>query len=124
SSTTDWLALYTAGAPNTPIPANWRYVPLPRPNTQTFTAPTTVGSYQVRLFANDSTTNVIGTCPITVSAGPALPTNDVTVADGHTGTTNAIFTVTLSPTSPTTVTVNFATANGTAAAGSDYTANS
>src|SRR6266480_4102615 len=78
----------------------------------------------MRLFANDSTTNVIGTCPITVSAGPALSINDVTVTEGNTGTTNAIFTVTLSPTAAGTVTVNFATANNTATAGSDYVANS
>ena len=55
---------------------------------------------------------------------PSLSINDVTVIEGNTGTTNAVFTVTLSPDSPGTVTVNFTTANGSATAGSDYLANS
>jgi hypothetical protein len=66
SSTTDWTALYAAGAADTPIPANWRYVPLPRPNTQSFTASSTTGSYQVRLFANDTYT-LLGTCNVQVT---------------------------------------------------------
>jgi hypothetical protein len=48
--------------------------------------------------------------------------NDVSVTEGHSGTTAAVFTVTLSNSSSRTVTVDAATANGTAAAGSDYTA--
>ena len=46
----------------------------------------------------------------------------MTVNEGNSGTTNAVFTVTLSATSPQTITVNYATANGTATAGSDYAA--
>jgi hypothetical protein len=48
--------------------------------------------------------------------------NDVTVTEGHSGTTAAVFTVTLTKPSSRTVTVDAATVNGTAAAGSDYTA--
>ena len=55
---------------------------------------------------------------------PALSINDVTVNEGNSGTTNAVFTVSLSATSPQTITVNYATANGTATAGSDYAATS
>jgi hypothetical protein len=44
----------------------------------------------------------------------------VSIAEGDTGTTQAIFTVSLSSASGTTVTANFATAAGTATAGSDY----
>ncbi|HUQ32902.1 MAG TPA: Calx-beta domain-containing protein [Pyrinomonadaceae bacterium] len=51
---------------------------------------------------------------------PSLSINDVSVAEGDTGTTNATFTVTLSAASSFTVTVNFATADGTATVGSDY----
>lgn len=51
---------------------------------------------------------------------PRLSISDVTVTEGNAGTVNAVFTVTLSP--PRAVTVNFATADGTATAGSDYTA--
>jgi hypothetical protein len=46
--------------------------------------------------------------------------DDVTVVEGSGGTTNAFFTVRLSAPTGQTVTVNFATANGTATAGGDY----
>ncbi len=48
---------------------------------------------------------------------PELTINDVAVAEGNGGTTNASFTVTLSPASASTVTVNYATADGTATNG-------
>ena len=51
-----------------------------------------------------------------------LRINDVSRAEGNTGTSAATFTVTLSPASARTVTVAYATANGTATAGSDYSA--
>src|SRR5204862_1861441 len=66
------------------------------------------------------------------SAGHAGPTilpyatlfrssiNDVSVVEGNSGTTNAVLTVSLSSASAQTVTVNYATANGTATAGTDY----
>jgi hypothetical protein len=53
---------------------------------------------------------------------PAITINDVTVAEGSAGTASATFTVNLSAASTGPVTVNFATANGSAAAGSDYIA--
>ncbi len=52
---------------------------------------------------------------------PALSINDATVTEGNSGSINAIFTVTLAPTSGQTVTVQYATADGTAVASSDYT---
>jgi probable HAF family extracellular repeat protein len=51
---------------------------------------------------------------------PAISINDVSVTEGNTGTRTASFTVYLSEASTDTVTVNFATANGNATAGSDY----
>jgi hypothetical protein len=52
---------------------------------------------------------------------PSLSINDVTLAEGGTGsTTNFSFTVTLSPASGLPTTVNYATASVTATAGSDY----
>jgi hypothetical protein len=55
---------------------------------------------------------------------PTLSINSVTVTEGNSGTTPAMFTVTLSPTSTQTVTVDYATANGTAigtgTGGTDY----
>jgi hypothetical protein len=53
---------------------------------------------------------------------PALRIGDVTVTEGNTGTVAATFTVTLSATSAQTIAVAYATANGTATAGSDYQA--
>ena len=58
------------------------------------------------------------------SALPALSINDVSVAEGNSGTSTARFTVTLSAASTSTVTVNYATADATATAGSDYVSKS
>jgi hypothetical protein len=55
---------------------------------------------------------------------PALAINDVAQNEGNSGTTNATFTVSLSAASGQTVSVNYATANGSATAGSDYTVTS
>ena len=53
---------------------------------------------------------------------PALSVNDVTVSEGNAGTANATFTVTLAAASGRTVTVDYATENGTATAPADYIA--
>ena len=63
----------------------------------------------------------------TVTTGPASATltiGDVSITEGNSGTSVATFTVTLSPVNPSqTVTVNYATANGTATTtGNDYVA--
>ncbi|MCI0613834.1 hypothetical protein L0244_12690, partial [bacterium] len=50
--------------------------------------------------------------------------NDVTALEPLTGSVNATLTVTLSASSASDVTVDFATADGTATAGTDYTSNS
>ncbi|GAB4581705.1 MAG: hypothetical protein Fur0022_44550 [Anaerolineales bacterium] len=47
--------------------------------------------------------------------------SDVTLLEGSVGTTNAVFTVTLAPTSTLPVTVSYTTIDGNAQAGSDYT---
>jgi Calx-beta domain/Domain of unknown function (DUF4114) len=52
---------------------------------------------------------------------PVIKISDVTVLEGKTGTTNATFTVTLSNPSSRITTVDYATADDTALAGSDYT---
>ncbi len=53
---------------------------------------------------------------------PQISIDDVSVVEGDSGTTAAEFTLTLSAASSQPVTVNFATADGTATAGSDYEA--
>jgi len=57
-------------------------------------------------------------------AVPTLSAAGVSLNEGNSGTQNALVTVTLSAASGVTATVNFATANGTASSGSDYTATS
>ncbi len=52
---------------------------------------------------------------------PSVSVNDVTVTEGDIGTTNAVFTVTLSTVSGRSVTVDYATANASAVAPGDYT---
>ena len=67
----------------------------------------------------------IGTITNDDVAPPVLPTlsiNDTSVTEGNSGTQNATFTVSLSAPSATTVTVKYATSNGTASSSSDYTA--
>ncbi|MEZ4593155.1 MAG: Calx-beta domain-containing protein [Chloroflexota bacterium] len=54
----------------------------------------------------------------------SLTIADQTVTEGDSGTKSVVFTVTLSPAAASSVTVNYATANGTASAGTDYVANS
>jgi len=55
---------------------------------------------------------------------PSVAINDVSIGEGNSGTTNAVFTVNLSAASGQMVTVTYSTANGTATAGSDYVATS
>ena len=55
-------------------------------------------------------------------ATPTLSIDDVTVTEGNSGTVDAVFTVSLSTASGQEVTVDYATADGTAAAGTDYAA--
>jgi hypothetical protein len=55
---------------------------------------------------------------------PSISVSDVTLTEGNTGTQNAVFTVSLSAASGRSITVNYATANGSATAGADYTAKS
>ena len=126
----DWVGLYAVTGADTPS-ISWQYLNgtwnIPAQGlteaTLVFTAPTTPGTYQVRFFANGGYTRLATSGSIEVLPPPTLRVNDVSVTEGHTGTAQATFTVTLSPANPSqTVNVNYATANGTATAGSDYVA--
>lgn len=55
---------------------------------------------------------------------PGISINDVNVTEGNSGQTNASFTLSLSGPSASAVTVQYATSNVTASAGSDYVADS
>jgi hypothetical protein len=66
---------------------------------------------------------VVGTCTINSAlAQPGLSISNATVTDGTSGTTPMTFTVSLTAASSDPVTVNYATADGTAVAGTDYQA--
>ncbi|MGH2705739.1 MAG: Calx-beta domain-containing protein, partial [Actinomycetota bacterium] len=64
----------------------------------------------------------VGTITNDDGTPPSLSIDDVTVTEGNSGTTNATFTVTLSPAAVQQVTVDFATADSTAVSPADYTA--
>jgi subtilisin family serine protease/subtilisin-like proprotein convertase family protein len=53
---------------------------------------------------------------------PVMTVNDVSLTEGDAGTKNLTFTIALANGSDDTITVNYATADGTASAGSDYAA--
>lgn len=71
-------------------------------------------------------TNAIGTTYTPVATfttlQPSVSISDVSLVEGNGGSTNAVFTVTLSDPTARTVTVSAMTANLSATAGSDYTA--
>jgi hypothetical protein len=58
------------------------------------------------------------------AVAPGLSIDDVAMREGDAGSSSMIFTVTLSAPSPVPVSVNYATADGTARAGADYAAQS
>lgn len=64
----------------------------------------------------------IGT--ITNNDAATISINDVSIVEGNSGTTNFTFSATLSHAVNTPVSVNFATANGTASSGTDYATSS
>ena len=78
--------------------------------------------YLVTVTVSDSTANT--SVAFIWNVTPRLFITDVQVTEGNDGTDTAVFTVSLSAASTLPITVNFATANGTAIAGSDYQATS
>ncbi len=70
------------------------------------------------------TLTVSDSAPPAETTTPSISIADVAVAQPTSGSTNAVLTVSLSLAPESTVTVNFATENGTAVAGTDYTATS
>jgi hypothetical protein len=81
-------------------------------------------NYVYRVNSTDAASNPASspTLSFTTTAFSNLAVNDVSVNEGTGGTTTANFSVTLSPASMQTVTVQYTTTSGTAQAGSDFTA--
>ena len=91
----DWAGLYPTSAPDTGFVA-WQYFNGLQTHPATamasatllFTAPTTSGSYNVRIYANDQMGIPAATSnTISVQALPALTVNSVSVTEGQSGTT-------------------------------------
>jgi len=79
-------------------------------------------AFTVNLFnpVNASIARATGVATIVDDDTPSITINDVTLTEGNSGSTYAVFTVSLSAPSPQTITVSGVTANGTAVSGSDY----
>ena len=97
--------------------------------TSTTTNPTrtyaSAGTYDVQLTVTDddgASNNITKQVTVSAASGPTLSVNDVSVTEGDSGTKSMSFTVQLSAPAAGVVRYNIATANGTATAGSDYTA--
>jgi hypothetical protein len=77
----DWVGLYPASAANTDPIVDWKYLNGLRTapasgmagSTVTFEAPATAGTYDVRLFANNSYTRLATSATITVTVATVTP---------------------------------------------------
>src|SRR5439155_1318011 len=81
------------------------------------------GDDSFAFVANDGKTNSNATT-VHLHVIPAVSINNISVLEGNSSASVATFTVTLSPPSTKTVTLNWATLDGTAKAASDYVAGS
>ncbi|MBX7147565.1 hypothetical protein K1X76_00645 [bacterium] len=90
---------------------------------QSFTITTSVTNSVDGIFDNLAVADVSVTNDDDESA-PTFSVDDISINEGNSGTTTATFTITLSTASSDSVTVDYATSNGTATAGSDYTSGS
>ena len=90
------------------------------PSGQSFT----VVVHEVNTGGGSGLSYTLNISRVNYNPGPTLSISDVYVTEGNTGTTNADFTVTLLGAGSQPVPINFATADGTATAGTDYQATS
>ena len=97
-------------------------------STTFMTSALAVGSHSITaVYGGDANFSGSTSSPLTQivnNSPPSISIADVTLPEGDVGATNATFVVTLSVPATGTVTVNYTTSNGTAVAGSDYTATS
>ena len=121
----DYVATSASGAGHATIPAGSTSYTFNVPVIGNVTIqPNRVFNAQVSNVAGISLANATGVGTIIDDDTPTLSINNVTQNEGNSGTTPFTFTVTLSKTPGSNVTVNYATLNGTATSGaaSDYIA--
>jgi len=84
------------------------------------------GTYHAKLTVTDSSNVSTPSTPLTVTVNPppSISVANVSLPEGNSGATNFAFVVKLSAISTDDVKVDYATADGTATAGSDYTSES
>lgn len=88
-------------------------------------ASTAPAGYYLLFLLNGNGVPSVGRMVRVGAAGlPTLEIGGVTLNEGNSGTTNAVFPVTMNGTTSQTVTVAYSTANGSATSGSDYSARS
>jgi len=81
------------------------------------------GTYYYRCYATNAVSDDwAGSSAMFATPPSSLTIDDVLLTEGDAGTVDALFTVTLAEESATNVSVSFATADGRATAGADYTA--
>ena len=117
------------GVPQSPGSVTTTWSQISGPGVATFVDPnalsTTVsfdlpGTYDLELMADDSELQGRDTLTVIVDAIPAIAINDINVSEGDAGTVVAAFTISLSTAGVQNITVDYATADGTAVSGSDY----
>ena len=81
-------------------------------------------AYSSKAFARNAIGSTYGVRYDFTTLDPNLSISDASVVEGNSGTQTLAFTVTLSAPSSKTITVSYASSNGTATAGSDYTSTS
>jgi hypothetical protein len=79
----DWIALAPAGSPVSTYIA-WVYTGGLTSGTATFTAPSSLGSYVVRAFLNDTATVLAESAPFTISSGSTIATDKSSYAPAST----------------------------------------
>jgi M6 family metalloprotease-like protein len=104
--------------PGSTAKRTWNNTSDPESGSWYSSTPTNIGVVNISDAAATMTADLL------ISNGPppppAISINDVSVTEGNSGTTNANFAVNLSAASSSAVTVNWATAPGTATADTDY----
>jgi len=91
TSNLDWIGQFPASAPDSTWASHpWQYLNGVANGTRTFTLPSTEGSYEYRLFPNDSLTRIATSPTVIVSVAPPPPPAE-TIVNIPAGKTKLIY---------------------------------